>query len=51
MEVEIAFLRPSILQGDFMQYCKYLLKRSFWLPLQVSNNFGSTGSGSATPFF
>ena len=27
---------------------KYLLKRSFRLRLQVSNNFGFTGSGSAT---
>ena len=41
------FLHPNILQTDSS---KYLLKRKFWLRfhLQVSNNFGSTGTGSGS---
>ena len=37
------FLHPDILKTD---YSIYLLKRSFWLRLMVSNNIGSTGSAT-----
>ena len=45
IEVEISFPSSQHLQTDCK---KYLLRRLFRLRVQVSHNFGSTGSGSAT---